>query len=71
MYRIDITIESDKGRTFGERNETIRHIINKCSKLTQHDYRISYDSVTCIMHGERCGKDQRRNQVEELLSRIN
>ena len=36
--RIDKTQQNSKCRLFGDRDETINHIISECSKLTQREY---------------------------------
>ena len=49
--RIDKTQQSSKCRLCGDRDETINHIINECSKLAQR-----HDWVGKVIHWEMCKK---------------
>ena len=40
----------------GNRDETISHIISKCSKLAQKEYKTWYDCVGKVIHCELCKK---------------
>ena len=40
----------------GDRDETIDHIISKCSKLTEKDYKTRHDWVGKAIHWESCKK---------------
>ena len=54
--RIDKTQQNSKCRRCGDRNETINHIISKCSKLAQREYKARYDWVGKVIHWEMCKK---------------
>ena len=41
--RIDKTQRNSKCRLYGDRDETIDHIISECSKLAQKEYKARYD----------------------------
>ena len=43
--RIDKTQQNSKCRLCGDRGETINHIISKCSKLVQKEYKTRHDWV--------------------------
>ena len=49
-YNIDKTGKSPLCRMRGTRNETISHIVSKCSKLAQKEYKQRYDSVGKYVH---------------------
>ena len=51
---IDNTKKS-KCRLFGDRDETINHIISECSKLAQ-EYKTRHDWVGKVIHREMCKK---------------
>ena len=53
--RIDKTQQNSKCRLCGERDETINHIISKCSKLAQ-EYKARHDWVGKVIHWEMCKK---------------
>ena len=54
--RIDKTQQNSKCRLCGDRNETINHIISKCSKLAQKEYKTRHDWVGKVIHREMCKK---------------
>ena len=54
--RIYKTQQSSKCRPCGDRDETINHIISKCSKLAQKEYKARYDWVGKVIHWEMCKK---------------
>ena len=54
--RIDKTQQNSKCRLCGDRNETINHIINECSKLEQREYKARHDWVRKVIHWEMCKK---------------
>ena len=56
--RIDRTQQNSKCRLCGERDETINHIISKCSKLVQKDYKARHDWVGKVIHWEMCKKSK-------------
>ena len=56
--RIDKTQQNSKCRRCGDRDETINHIISKCSKLAQKEYKARHDWVGKVVHREMCRKFQ-------------
>ena len=56
--RIDKTQQNSKCRLYGDREETINHIISECSKLTQKEYKARHDWVGKVVHWEMCIKFQ-------------
>ena len=54
--RIDTTQQNSKCRLYGDRDETINHIIRECSKLAQKEYKSRYDWVGKGIHREMCKK---------------
>ena len=54
--RIDKTQQNSKCRLCGDRDETIYHIINECSKLAQKEYKARYDWVGKMIHWEMSKK---------------
>ena len=50
--RIDWTQQNSKCRHYGDRDETINHIISKCSKLAQKKYKSRHDWVGKVIHWE-------------------
>ena len=56
--RIDKTQQNSKCRLCGDRDETINHIISKCSKLAQKEYKARHDWVGKVIHREMCRKFQ-------------
>ena len=54
--RIDKTQENSKCRLFGDRDETINHMINKCSKLALKEYKTRHDWLGKVIHWEMCKK---------------
>ena len=56
--RIDKTQQNSKCRICGDRDETINHIISKCSKLAQKEYKARHDWVGKVIHCEMCRKFQ-------------
>ena len=42
----------------GDRDKTINHIINECSKLAQNEYKARHDWVGKVIHWEMCRKFQ-------------
>ena len=41
----DNTLENNKYRLCGDRNETVNHIISNCCELTQKEYKSRHDWV--------------------------
>ena len=56
--RIDKTQQNSKCRLCGDRDETTNHIISKCSKLAQKEYKARHDWVSKLIHWEICRKFQ-------------
>ena len=54
--RINKTQQNSKCRQCGDRDETINHIISKCSKLAQKEYKARHDWVGKGIHWELCKK---------------
>ena len=54
--RIDQTQQKSKCRLCGDRDETINHIINECSKLAQKEYKTRLDWVGKGINWEMCKK---------------
>ena len=54
--RIDKTQQNNKCRFYGDRDETINHIISKCSKLSQKEHETRHDWVGKVIHWEMCKK---------------
>ena len=56
MARIDKTQQNCKCRLWGDRDETINHIISECSKLAQKENKTRHDCVGKVIHWEMCKK---------------
>ena len=54
--RIDKTPQKSKCRLYGDRDETINHIISESSKLAQREYKTRRDWVGKVIHWEMCKK---------------
>ena len=54
--RIDKTQQNSKCMLCDDRDETINHIISKCSKLTQKEYKTRHDCVGKVIHQKMCKK---------------
>ena len=54
--RIDNTQQNRKWRLYGDRDETIDHIIGEYSKLAQLEYKTRHDWVGKVIHWEMCKK---------------
>ena len=54
--RIDKTQENSKCRQWGDKNETINHIIREFSKLAQKEYKATYNWVRKVINWELCKK---------------
>ena len=54
--RIDKTQQNIKCMLRGDRDETINHIINECSKLVQKEYRPKRDWVGKVINWKMCKK---------------
>ena len=46
----------EKKTSCSDRDETINHIINECSKLAQKEYKTGHDWVGKVIHRELCKK---------------
>ena len=55
--RIDKTQQNSKCILCGDRDETINHIISKCSKLAA-EYKTRHDWVGKVIHWEMCKKSK-------------
>ncbi len=54
MIIIDKTQQNSKYRLYGDRDETINHIISECSKLALKEYKTRHDCVVKVIHWEVC-----------------
>ena len=54
--RIDKNQQNSKCRLCGNRDETINHIINECSKLVQKEYKTRHNWVGKVINWEMCQK---------------
>ena len=54
--RIYKTQQNSKCRLYGDRDETINHIISECSKLAQKEYKARHNGVGKVIHWEMCKK---------------
>ena len=54
--RMDKTQQNSKCRLCADRDETINHIINECSKVPQKDYKTRHDWVGKVIYWEMCKK---------------
>ena len=54
--RIDKTQRNSSGRLCGDRYETINHIISKCSKSAQREFKTRHDWVGKLIHWVLCKK---------------
>ena len=54
--RIDETHQNSRCRLYGERDETINHMISECSKLAQKEYKTRQDWMGKVIHWELCKK---------------
>ena len=54
--RIDMRQQNSRYRLCGDRDEMINHILSKCSKLAQKEYKTRHDWVGKVIHWELCKK---------------
>ena len=54
--RIDKTQQNSKCWLYGDRDETINHIIRECRKLAQKEYKATHEWVGKLIHLEMCKK---------------
>ena len=55
--RIVKTQQNSRCRLWGDRDETINHIISECSKLAQNEYKTRHDwAIHWVIHWELCKK---------------
>ena len=54
--RIDKTQQNSKCKLCGDRDETIKHKITECSKLTQNKYKTRHDWVGKVIYRKMCKK---------------
>ena len=52
--KIDNTRKNSKYRLYGDSDETVNHIISKCCKLEQKEYKSRYDWVRKMTSCELC-----------------
>ena len=48
--------QNSKCMLCGDRNEMINHVINKCCRLVQKEYKTRHDWVGKVIHWELCKK---------------
>ena len=56
--RMDKRQRNSKCRLCGDRDETVNHILSKCCKLVQRQYKARHDWVGRVIHWEMCRKFQ-------------
>ena len=54
--KIDMTQQNRKCRLCDDRDETVNHIISKCSKLTKKKSETRYNWLRKVIHWELCKK---------------
>ena len=54
--RIDKTQQNSKLRLYGDRDETINHMISECCKLALKEYKARHDWVSKVIYWEMCKK---------------
>ena len=54
--RLDKTPQNSKCRLWGDRDETINHMISECSKLAQKECKTRPDRVAKVIHWKMCKK---------------
>ena len=54
--KIDDMQQNSECRLCGDEDKTINHIINKCSKLAQEEYKTRRDWVGKVIYWELCKK---------------
>ena len=57
--RINKTQQKSRCRLYGDRDETVTHIISECSKLTQKEYKTRHDWVGKVIQGDPLGDVQK------------
>ena len=55
-HKIDEAAQSPLCRISDKKSEAISHIVSKCEKLAQKEYKRRYDSAARIVHWKLCGK---------------
>ena len=55
-YHIDKTADLPLCRMCGEKGESVGHLVSKCSKLTQKEYKRRHNNVARYINWELCGK---------------
>ena len=53
---IDKTQQNNECRWYGDRDETIIHMISECGKLTRKEYKSRHDWTRKVIHWELCKK---------------
>jgi len=51
---MDKSQEQSECRIYGERDETVKHLVNECSKLKQREYKPNHDLAGMRVHWEVC-----------------
>ena len=46
--------QNNKCRLCGDKDEMVSHIVSKCSKLAQNEYKTRHDWVGRVIHWELC-----------------
>ena len=54
--KINKTSENQFCRMYGERGETMQHVICECKKLVQREYKRRHDTVPKLVHWKLCEK---------------
>ena len=54
--RIDKTQQNSKCKLCSDRDKTINHLISRCSKFAQKEYKTRHDWVGKVIHWEMCKK---------------
>ena len=54
--KVDKTQQNSKCRLYGDRANTIDHILSKCSKLVQTKYKTRHNWLGKVTHWELCKK---------------
>ena len=57
--------QNSKCRLYGDREETINHMISECSKLAQKEYKTRHDGMGNVIHWEM-GKKLKFNPTNKL-----
>ena len=75
-HTINKTAQSPLCRMFDKKSETISHIVSKCGKLVQKEYKKTHDNVARIVHWNWCVKCNLKrskngmNMLEKVLLKM-